>query len=266
MTLRFDSKMNGLEIALLVIGIIAFAASFIFSSALDGGTEDNKTKDSKAELSDRQREEIRKQIETVIADETEDIKERTEVELDRMSAKKMSEMTEYSETILNEINRNHNEVMFLYDMLNEKKKEVKNTVRDLDAAKRELNSTMSVNQTNSPKTEAPHSSGEKSQTREKSASILDQLDASSMTVSDEMDDDTVPYKRKSTRKTGRAAADRLRTALKSDSVRHSSVDNANRDKILELDKRGKSPVEIARELNIGVGEVKLITDLYRGDK
>lgn len=34
----------------------------------------------------------------------------------------MLEMNEYSDTILQEINRNHNEVMFLYDMLNEKKK------------------------------------------------------------------------------------------------------------------------------------------------
>ena len=55
-----------------------------------------------------------------------------------MSARKMNEMNEYSETILGEINRNHNEVMFLYDMLNEKKKEINNTVRDLNIVKKEL--------------------------------------------------------------------------------------------------------------------------------
>lgn len=50
----------------------------------------------------------------------------------------MLEMNEYSDTILQEINRNHNEVMFLYDMLNEKKKEINNTVRDMNVTKRRL--------------------------------------------------------------------------------------------------------------------------------
>ena len=41
----------------------------------------------------------------------------------------------------------------------------------------------------------------------------------------------------------------------------STVLNHN-GKILELFKQGKSEVEIAKEMGLGVGEVKLVVDLY----
>ena len=37
-------------------------------------------------------------------------------------------------------------------------------------------------------------------------------------------------------------------------------------RILELYKQGKSYVEIARELGLGLGEVKLVIELFRGEK
>ena len=131
--------MTGIEISLLVIGIIVLLASFIFSAKMDEA-EDAK----KAELTEKQREAIKQQITAVFDEQREEVKEKTEIELDKLSARKMNEMNEYSENILNEINRNHNEVMFLYDMLNEKKKEVKNTVRDVMAVKKEIDETIKV--------------------------------------------------------------------------------------------------------------------------
>lgn len=74
----------------------------------------------------------------ILDEQIENVKEQTEISLDKLSNQKMLEMNEYSDTILQEINRNHNEVMFLYDMLNEKKKEINNTVRDMNVTKRRL--------------------------------------------------------------------------------------------------------------------------------
>ena len=37
----------------------------------------------------------------------------------------------------------------------------------------------------------------------------------------------------------------------------------NNEKILEMHRQGKSTVAIARELGLGVGEVKLVIDLYK---
>ena len=45
----------------------------------------------------------------------------------------------------------------------------------------------------------------------------------------------------------------------------STEDNSN-DIILEMKRNGMSMIEIARELGLGVGEVKLVIDLYQGDK
>ena len=36
-----------------------------------------------------------------------------------------------------------------------------------------------------------------------------------------------------------------------------------KEKILELQKKGKTNVEIAKELNLGVGEVNLVLGLYQ---
>ena len=42
--------------------------------------------------------------------------------------------------------------------------------------------------------------------------------------------------------------------------------DANKDIILEMHKSGLSILEIAKNLGLGVGEVKLIVDLYQGAK
>ena len=38
----------------------------------------------------------------------------------------------------------------------------------------------------------------------------------------------------------------------------------NNEKILALHKKGKSNIAIAKELGLGVGEVKLVLDLFKG--
>ena len=46
-------------------------------------------------------------------------------------------------------------------------------------------------------------------------------------------------------------------------TRQSNARNSN-EKILELHKAGKSNMAIARELGLGIGEVKLVIDLFEG--
>lgn len=133
--------MTGLEIALLTIGLIVIVASFVFSSKSDGDTMRN-VKD--VTFTDKQKEDIKKQIMDILDEQIENVKEQTEISLDKLSNQKMLEMNEYSDTILQEINRNHNEVMFLYDMLNEKKKEINNTVRDMNVTKKEIEKSKTV--------------------------------------------------------------------------------------------------------------------------
>ena len=278
--------MTGIEITLLVIGIVIVIGTFIFSSKLDATGEE-----AKAELTDKQKEDIRKQIIEVLDDELEQFSAQNEKQLDRMSTQKMNEMNEYADTILNEINRNHNEVMFLYDMLTEKNKELKNTVRDVNNTQKELKEAAQTIKSGKGKNTEPAVSDEigdvgfmaseaalkeeKKPARTKKETIMDQLDAATIQVGDEVQADAQaekPAPKKKSKSSAKNAAARTRTTVKKETVRESNKDitvfenGNNNEKILELSRSGKSNMEIAKELGIGVGEVKLVVDLYAGGR
>ena len=277
--------MTGLEIALLTIGLIVIVASFVFSSKSDGDTMHN-VKD--VTFTDKQKEDIKKQIMDILDEQTENVKEQTEISLDKLSNQKMLEMNEYSDTILQEINRNHNEVMFLYDMLNEKKKEINNTVRDMNITKKEIEKSKNVpkKQTviDSIKDMSEDTGGfmaseellkeEQKDIDTRKKDILNQLDAVVEAVSDDVSADleAVEKKPKKRTSTGRTAAKRMKETVKKETLREDNRDpkafetGNNNEKILQLSKEGKSNVEIAKELGLGIGEVKLVIDLIKGGK
>lgn len=277
--------MTGLEIALLTIGLIVIVASFVFSSKSDGDTIHN-VKD--VTFTDKQKEDIKKQIMDILDEQIENVKEQTEISLDKLSNQKMLEMNEYSDTILQEINRNHNEVMFLYDMLNEKKKEINNTVRDMNVTKKEIEKSKTVpkKQTviNSIKDMSEDTGGfmaseellreEQKDVDTRKKDILNQLDAVVEAVSDDVSADleAVEKKPKKRTSTGRTAAKRMKETVKKETLREDNRDpkafetGNNNEKILQLSKEGKSNVEIAKELGLGIGEVKLVIDLFKGGK
>lgn len=277
--------MTGLEIALLTIGLIVIVASFVFSSKSDEDTMHN-VKD--VTFTDKQKEDIKKQIMDILDEQTENVKEQTEISLDKLSNQKMLEMNEYSDTILQEINRNHNEVMFLYDMLNEKKKEINNTVRDMNITKKEIEKSKTVpkKQTviDSIKDMSEDTGGfmaseellkeEQKDIDTRKKDILNQLDAVVEAVSDDVSADleAVEKKPKKRTSTGRTAAKRMKETVKKETLREDNRDpkafetGNNNEKILQLSKEGKSNVEIAKELGLGIGEVKLVIDLFKGGK
>lgn len=244
--------MTGIEVILLIVGAIIFAASFIFTSKSD--TPQN----AEIRLSDKQKEDIKNQIMTVFDEQMENLSEQTEIKLDKLSNEKIMEMNDYSETILGEINRNHNEVMFLYDMLNEKKKEINNTVRDLNVVKKEIKE-----ETKQPR----------QKTRQET--VLDQLDAVSESVADETGADVAAFDEQPKKKkagNAKTAASRARNTVKKETEREDNKDitvfenGNNNEKILEMSRAGKSNMEIAKTLGIGTGEVKLVVDLFKGGR
>lgn len=287
--------MSGIEIALLIAGLIVFAASFVFSSASDKKESEKVL----VILSNKQKDDIKNQILSVFDEQMAELKDKTEIELDKMSAQKMNEMNEYSETILGEINRNHNEVMFLYDMLNEKKKEINNTVRDLNIVKKELmaenakaayavqaakedSGTAKDEQPQEKKkpaasksaksSSAKQSSGKQASDKQTGASADKSKDKPHEKIIDDNETETEAEKPKSRRRTAKTAAERTRSTIKKESERDEgkSVElpagGNNNEKILEMSRQGKSNVEIAKALGLGIGEVKLVVDLYKGGR
>lgn len=244
--------MSGLEMVLLIIGLIFIIASFIFSERFD---KETKSESVKYELSEKQKDDIKNQIVTVFDDEIEQIKESTEAALDKLSNQKIMELSEYSETVLADINKNHQEVMFLYEMLNEKKKEVKNTVRDINLVQKEIKNT----------------------TEKKAIPEEDMIDAGFMASEKMMKEEKKPEKqtiskpvrteKKSTeKKTASKKAVTPKAEVPAVNINSIEIEGSanNNEKILTLHDQGKSNIDIARELGLGVGEVKLVIDLFTG--
>lgn len=222
--------MTALEIVLLLIGVICVAVSFIFFIKVDG---QDKARNINVELSDRQKDDIKSQITAVFREQTDvlakTVEDRTRDDLERLSNQKIKEFAEYSDTVLGEINKSHNEVMFLYDMLNEKNKEVHNTIRDMQKAVKQ-SAEADVPESKPQKTEAY------SHEPALSAESEPDIDAAKVVLSEENVSET-----------------------------QDSTDS-KRDAVLKLHKQGKSEIEIAKTLGIGVGEVKLVIDLFKGMK
>ena len=126
--------MGTVEIVLLVIGIICVIVGIIL-----GLTDNNEKEATESSASDydaaSQVSQVAQTIDSIIEKKMQDIEDKTEARLDKISNTKILEMNEYADGVLKEINRNHNEVMFMYDTLNEKDKEIKTTVKDVNVTR-----------------------------------------------------------------------------------------------------------------------------------
>lgn len=130
--------MNWLEVALLIFGVGAFAGSFLIKE---------KTKESEGgqkidpelirSVIDKEMRDAKERVTEVVDETLEYAVEKTERASERISNEKIMAINEYSETVLADINKSHQEVMFLYDMLNDKHNNLKETVKHVDKTAKE---------------------------------------------------------------------------------------------------------------------------------
>ena len=139
--------MSTAVIIMILLGVCMIGASFLIKDdnrEINSQISQVNTSNQNIELTDKQKEDIKSQINNLIEEQLNSIDDRTEASLDRISNTKILEMNEYADTIMNEISRNHNETVFLYDMLNEKAKEVKGTVKDVNIATEQVKKIQSA--------------------------------------------------------------------------------------------------------------------------
>lgn len=120
------------EIILIVAGFAAIILGYLIPAGKDLDEEDKVLMER--EIRELVRKEVEEQKATIenMVDDTVDISlDRTERAMERISNEKMSAIGEYSDTVINDIHKNHNEVMFMYDMLNDKHKNLTNVVSEV---------------------------------------------------------------------------------------------------------------------------------------
>ncbi len=287
-----------MEIVLLVLGTAVFIVSFLLPA---GRKETQKAvqidEEAIREVIEKEVDEAKSKISDVVEETVTYSMEKAERSMERLTNEKMLAVNEYSDTVLAEINKNHKEVVFLYDMMNDKQEslktvvseaaktasEVKQTVKDAEVTAQEIEvKTKEVKQTIDEM--AVSIAGTKEPERE---NVPDQIPEAqgfkpmevkaieAVEIANESQPKTA--KGKSTGKTTR----KPRTSKAAKSPKPKDKESApevavtlneegeagsrnNNERILALHKAGKSNMAIARELGLGIGEVKLVIDLFEG--
>lgn len=264
--------MTPIEIALLVIGVIIFVVSFFIPDNSDVSKKVDREKEQLEirRMLERELDSMKLRVNEATDETVQYSMEKTERSLEKVCNEKIMAVHEYADTIMEEINKSHKEVMFLYDMLNDKQIDLKNTVRKAEATVKEVESISQpvVTSVIQPTVESvvhplvqpvvppvvQHDVQPAVQPAEPEEIGMPKLSPLfsriAKQVEKELEDDALFVKTEPI--SGEPA-----------NLNQAETTNHNQ-RILSMFRQGLSNVEIARELNIGVGEVKLVIDLFNG--
>ncbi len=262
--------MSATEIILLIAGGIIFILSFIVPLKSEETSEEDRelAKDEIKNLVSKELEDIKSHVDEVVEETIEYAMEKTERSLERLSNEKIMAVNEYSDTVLQEINKNHQEVMFLYDMLNDKHDNIKNTVSEVNKTVKEVAETTKeaeavVNsfQRLAPEVEIAVPPTNKETVEE---SIEDDISNFQRLMPEVVEVPDMLHSMGTDADDMKALQELVGIAPEISFMDDANEEGANNnEKIVELHKQGKSNVVIAKELGLGVGEVKLVIDLYK---
>jgi N-acetyl-beta-hexosaminidase len=240
--------MTILEIVLLIIGFGLCVGSFFVSERLSEKDRENLTKLTK------------EQIEEIIKDKMADAKVETEdklsatidsamEELDRRTDKetneKILEISQYSDTVLESVDKSHKEVTFMYSMLNEKHQamvEMTKKLAELEDKLVALDASVS---------------NKLSLLKDKELDIEEELNKLAE-AKQAMEEASKPEKVEAAKTISFTEA--LAQKFSEENQPIKANDNME---ILALADEGLSDVEIAKKLGRGLGEVKFVIGLYQ---
>ena len=261
-----EINMGFTEILLILLGVIAFVASFVIPEKLEKSNE-KEIKIPEEKIKELVQQEVKQaafQIEEKTDETMSAAAEKTERYMERLSNEKIMAIQEYSDTVLSQINKNHEEAVFLYDMLNNKHAQVKNTAAEINNKVQDVKAD--IEQTIQEQlSDLPVDSVEENMLKEgMKADVSETAESVSETKEEKTKAKRVATKRKTpakktvTKKTnvsGKAPEIEIQFEPDSDI-------GSNKSKILKLHEEGKSNMAIAKSLGLGIGEVKLIIDLF----
>ena len=300
MTLRFK-QMTVLEIILLIIGAALCVLGFVIPVKQEELQAENKAllEEQVRKVTLAEIENVRGKVDGITEETIQYAMEKAERSMERISNEKIMAVEEYSNTVLADIHKNHEEVVFLYDMLNDKHENVKNTVAESNKSLKDLveqakdiqvdisrdieekqNAADEVDHAENTSDFAPFGTSNLEKIDLVEAENLGETVRSMDAKMDDFANEEKPAAKKTASKTTakkttkkttkKSTASRKNTgALQGEAAGNIDLqlggdlegDN-NNEKILALHKKGKSNMAIAKELGLGIGEVRLVIDLF----
>lgn len=200
---------------------------------------------AKRELTGEEIERLRQEVDRIVSEKTEEVILKTDDYLSQVANEKIMSVDEFSKQILERLDKNNSDVMFLYNMVTETKEELKTEIANAKKAKDALEKATEK------RTDGTVTSIEKKQ-EERAKVPVQMMERSKPSVAKKDG--------KEERKPDDIAA--LLAATMAMEPDTGGEGDLPKEKILALYKQGKSIREISRELGMGQGEVKLVIDLY----
>lgn len=269
---------------MIIVGIALVVAGYVIPSRKkDNESAEGYSREQVQEMVSVEVEAAKGQISDIVDETITYAMEKTERSMDRLSNEKMMAVSEYSDTVLEQINKSHEEVVFLYDMLNDKHENLKETVAEATRTATEVTEKLKAAENLTPivvsRVQAENSSVEeekepakekttrtrnkpvpviKAETVENTRKSVDTFDSDDEDIEDEefLEEEWNDFDDDEDFEIGDGPEISFST--------RSPGSRNNNERILELHKAGKSNMAIAKELGLGVGEVKLVIDLFKG--
>jgi len=238
--------MTPVEIIFLLLGIgILIASCFVV-------TDDDNSSGAvllTEEALEVHKQEIKNYTERIMEEKSEEAVVRTDDYLSKISNEKIMSVNDFSTQILEKIDANHKEVVFLYDMLNKKEDEIKQTVQQFDKEKKEMQEVVGdiINLTKQMKATI--------QKNEEGSSIKEEK----VKKNEVKKQSAKPVTVRKTEPQVNAIENQADGQMEFAEMMHA---DHQKEEVIRLYKQGKSVLEISKSMSMGQGEVKLIIGLY----
>ncbi len=316
--------MGALEIILLAAGAIIFIVSFCIPVKQEKLKEETRTlaRQEVKSLVLKELEQVRGRLTELSEEEMQQQIDKSERTMERISNEKIMAVHEYSDTVLEEIHKNHEEVVFLYDMLKGKRENLQTSldqaeqdIQDLLQQVKDSEITVRENLKKVPRKKKAPAKSKAAEAKAEKAAEPGGMEESRMGAETAAEPgaqgvgqeegrtaflpfmpervEVVPKDRAAMERpdagteemfaedvtAGNEAVDmegaegksaesmlsmeELSMMFMPSGIEENMAINSN-ERILELHRAGKSDMSIARDLGLGIGEVKLVIDLYEG--
>ena len=245
--------MTMIEIILLLVGCVFMIGSFFISEKLSS-SELNKiaelSEDELKKIIEREVNNAGTQMHEVIEQKIEEAGEQAERAMEKESNEQIMQIHEYSETVMESMKKTHDEIMFLYSMLNDKHTEMTSMTGDLQrlaADIRNLQENLSAKAGTSIRKPVAESHVVQQPVMKQNAVVQPMTETIDVQPEPEVQVNRFQEIQEPEQKT-----EKPETA---------DAQGMSNDMILKLYEQGLSKVEIAKQLGRGLGEVNLVIEV-----
>ena len=250
--------MTTIEIILLLAGCVFMIGSFFISEKLTSSELDKIAELSEDELKkiiEREVNNAGTQMDDVIGQKMEEAGGQAERAMEKEANEQIMQIHEYSETVMESMKKTHDEIMFLYSMLNDKHTEMTSMTGDLQrlaADIRNLQENMSAKAGTSIRKPVAESHVAQQPVMKQNAVVQPMTETIDVQPEPEVQVNRFQEIQEPEQKTEKSET--------------ADAQGMSNDMILKLYEQGLSKVEIAKQLGRGLGEVNLVIELYKGDE